>query len=269
MALFSKLDRPVFIKEDSDSETYIKKLEELKKRASSEVLEKIEKEIKIASIGLFGENNIAFELKNSGMPLYIIRDLHLEIGDLSAQIDFAVVTRKMTFIIECKNLIGDIEIDNNGNFIRTYEYKNNKIREGIYSPITQNARHLDVLKLIKKDSQSNVLMKLAIDKLFNNYHKSVVVLANPKTILNAKDANKDIKNQVIRADQLVKFIKDTINNSKETASNDEDMLAFANRLLSLHTKGKTDYTLKFEKLIESFENDLPEPVMPANTQKTE
>ena len=41
--------------------------------------------------------------------VYVLHDIYLEIGDLSAQIDYLVITRKMVFVIECKNLIGDIE----------------------------------------------------------------------------------------------------------------------------------------------------------------
>ena len=84
---------------------------------------KIEKEIKICTWGMLGEKNIAFELRNSGIPMYVLHDVNIEIEDLTAQIDYIVVTRKLNFIIECKNLIGDIEIDNNGNFLRKYTFK--------------------------------------------------------------------------------------------------------------------------------------------------
>ena len=47
----------------------------------------------------YGEKNIAFELKNSGIPMYILHDIYLESDDLSAQIDYIVVTRKVVFII--------------------------------------------------------------------------------------------------------------------------------------------------------------------------
>lgn len=174
MALFSKMDRPIFLKEESDATRYIEKLEALKLKVNNEVKDKIEKEVKLVSIGKFGEDNIAFELKNSGIPMYIIRDLHIEVDDLSAQIDFVVVTKKFNLIIECKNLIGDIEIDNGGNFIRTYDYNHKKFKEGIYSPVTQNVRHLEVLKLLKKDKQKNIIMKLAVDKFFDGMNKSIL-----------------------------------------------------------------------------------------------
>lgn len=249
MGLFDRLDKPVFLKEESDSADYIAKLTGLLPRAIGDTKEKIEKEIKLASIGEFGEKNIAFELKNSNMPMYVLHDVHLQHDDLSAQIDFVIVTRIYTFLVECKNLIGDIEIDSSGNFLRNYEFKGRKIKEGIYSPITQNQRHMDVLKRINKDSRGNIVMKLLSDKVFDSFYRSIVVLANPKTILNAKYAKKEVKEKVIRADQLIKYIKDVNSQSNQAASNDKDMKAIAEGLLNKHTPNLTDYTKKYEEIL--------------------
>lgn len=95
----------------------------------------------------------------SGMDMYILHDIYLEVHGLSAQIDYIVITRKHIYVIECKNLIGNIEIDHTGSFIRTYELFGKKIKEGIYSPITQNERHLQVLKEIG-ENKSNFLTKM-------------------------------------------------------------------------------------------------------------
>lgn len=127
--------------------TYLKQLEELLPKVKNDIKEKIQKEIAITKAGLIGEENILFELKNSNMDMVVLRDIYLETkGGLGAQIDFVVITSKLVFIIECKNLFGNIEIDSKGNFIRTMEYGGKKHKEGIYSPITQNERHLNVIK---------------------------------------------------------------------------------------------------------------------------
>lgn len=137
MELFQKKIGPVFLKENSDASAFIEKMNELQNKATTPELKKeIEKQIKLASYGSVGEQNIAYELKNSGMDMYILHDIYLEYEDLSAQIDYIIITRKKVFIIESKNLIGNIEIDSQGNFIRTYEMFGKKIKEGIYSPVT-------------------------------------------------------------------------------------------------------------------------------------
>lgn len=50
-------------------------------------------------------------------------------------------------------------------------------------------------------------MKMLVDRYFDENYKSIVVLANPKTYLNYKFAKKEVKDKVIRADQLIDFIK--------------------------------------------------------------
>lgn len=253
MQLFNKLNKPIFLKEDSDTEEYISRLKELQEKATGNLKEKIDLEIKLATIGQVGEKNIAFELKNSELPMYILHDIHLEIEDLSAQIDYIIVTRKVVIVIECKNLIGNITVDKDGNFIRDYQLGYRKIREGIYSPITQNLRHLAVLKQITKSTKSNILLKIMFDKYFDENYKSVVVLANPKTILNDRYAKKDIKDMIIRADQLNKYIKDINGKSTNPPSSDPDMERIASRILSFHTPSKSDYTKKYKGLLNTID----------------
>lgn len=146
MGLFSKPE-VIILKESNDAREYLTQLEELSKKASGEALKLIEKEILITKAGIVGEDNILFELKNSGMDLVVLHDLYLETSDgNSAQIDFLVITNKLCYVVECKNLFGNIEINSKGDFIRTIQYGNRKYKEGLYSPITQNERHLQVMK---------------------------------------------------------------------------------------------------------------------------
>lgn len=254
MALFNKLDKPIFLKEESEAKYYISKLQELHSRAPEGLKGRIEKELKIATLGELGENNIAFELKNSGIPMYILHDIGLETNELSAQIDYIVVTRKVIFVIECKNLIGNIEINSQGNFIRTYSFNGKFIKEGIYSPITQNERHLEVLKRIKKESKSNFISKMLFDKYFNDNYKSLVVLANPKTVLNSRYAKKEIKDKVIKADQLINYIKEVNSKSDLMSLSDKEMKEIADRLLALHKSSKLSFLKKYRELIELVDN---------------
>lgn len=252
MALFNKLDKPIFLKEESELKVYISKLQDLYNKSQGGFKYKIEKELKIATMGEFGESNIGYELKNSNIPMYILRDITLEIGDLSAQIDYIVVTRKMTFIIECKNLIGNIEIDSQGNFVRTYNFNGRYIKEGIYSPITQNQRHLDIIKKIKKESKSNIIMKMLVEKFFHEKYKAIVVLANPKTYLNYKFAKKEVKDKVIKADQLIDFIKKSNAAADIKPLNDEDLKKSAESFLMLHRGDKPSFLKRYRELLNEF-----------------
>lgn len=256
MGLFDRMKEPLFLKENSDAEVQLEKLRTIQPLLNAEGQTKLRQDIKCLEYGIAGEKNIAFELKNSHMPMYILHDIYLEDGDLSAQIDYLVFTKKLCFIIECKNLYGDIEINNMGNFIRTIEFAGRKKKEGIYSPITQNQRHLELLKKIKIDKKSNVLTKFMTGRYFEDFHKSIVVLANPKTVLTAKYAKKEDKERVIRADQLVNYIKEVYKKSKEAESSDEKLLSWAQSYMNLHQEIEKNYTEKYEPYMTKKEGNI-------------
>lgn len=216
------------------------------------------KEIAITQAGIKGEENILFELRNSGMDMFIMRDIYLECGDLSAQIDFYIVTPKMNIIVECKNLVGDIEIDNKGNFIRSFDDGRKKWKEGIYSPVTQNERHLTVLKNIRIEKGS-LLAKMGI-AFFSNFNKSLVVLANPKTILKDPYAPAAIRKQVIRADHLIDTIKKMNQESTELKSSKQDMRKIAERILSYNIEDRALYTKRYENFVALIKSEKKEPI---------
>lgn len=258
MGIFQKKIGPVFLKETSDATVYIEKMQLLLEQADEEMKKEIEKQIKLAKYGEYGEQNVAFELKNSGMDMYILHDLYFETTSGSAQIDYIVITRKRIYVLECKNLIGNIEIDNVGSFIRTYELFGKWIKEGIYSPITQNQRHLQVLKEMRKESKSNFLMKMMFEKNFYETYKSVVVLANPKTYLNAKYAKKEIKQQVIRADQLIAYIKEQDSFVKDLNMSEKEMFDLATFFMQKNVPEHSDYAKKYEEIVSNVRDAVKE-----------
>lgn len=250
MALFQKRIGPVFLKEESNVAKDIERLTQLSAKATGTLKEEIEKQIKILQYGQYGEECIAFELKNSGLDLYILHDIYIEAGDLSAQIDYVIVGRKQVYVLECKNLIGNIEVDSNGNFIRTYEINGKKIKEGIYSPLTQNQRHLQVIKEKGLARRKNVFAKASFEKNFEKYYHSLIVLSNPKTVLNARYAKKEVKDKIIRADQLIAKIKEMEAASKELDFDVDQMKEISESLLKHHLENPSDYIKKFEEQVE-------------------
>lgn len=256
MGLFSGCG-PVFLKEDSEALAFIDKMQLLAESAEGVFKKEIDKQIKIASYGLAGEQNIAFELKNSGLDMFILHDIYLEYEDLSAQIDYLIVTKKNVYVIECKNLIGNIDVDGKGSFIRTYELYGKKVKEGIYSPITQNERHLNVIKFVRKVSK-NALSKVLFEMNFDSRYKSVVCLANPKTILNDRYAKKEVKEKVIRADQLIAHMKKMEKESKNVALSEKEMRKLAEFFLEASKPNKSDYVIKYEEMLEGLNKQSEE-----------
>jgi len=216
-------------------ENKIKVLEnKLKNTKSKEEKSYLYEEIQKYKYGIQGENKILYELKNSHIPMYILHDINLEYKDYKAQIDFIILTKKNYYIIECKNLYGNISIDNKGNFYRI----NNKNKVGIYNPITQLDRHINIIRRYVED-RNNFIGKLIIKKIFDSMYHGIVVLANDNTVVEDKYAPKNVKNKVIRADKLIEYIKYIEKNTDSYASSEKDIISSCNNILALCKKEET------------------------------
>lgn len=255
MSLFSKPE-VVILKESSDAKNYLNQLEELKKQIpeSSSHYKELDKEIMMIKAGIAGEDAIMFELKNSGLDLVVLHDILLEdpAGN-KAQIDFYIITPCLNIIIECKNLYGNIEINEKGDFVRTVYYGGKFNKEGIYSPVTQNERHIQVIKECKW-AESNFVYKLSLKRYFADYHKSLVVLANPKTVVNDKKAPQNVKAVVIRADQLISKIKElnAASGSGAFKLSAKEMREAGEIMLARNVEERKDYIEKYAK----WKNDI-------------
>lgn len=230
--LFQKKFGCIVLKEESNTQQQIELLKKQLTLAPDFQKKQIQTQIKLLKEGEIGEKNILFELKNSGIDMYVLHDIRLMDENRSAQIDFIVITRQIIFIIESKNLIGDIEIDESGSFIRNYEMYGKKIREGFYSPVTQNERHLQIIHDIKMKSKSNAILRLTFDHWFSDFYKPLIVLANPKNCIRNKCKDKSVSEQVIRADQLISTIKRMNKNSKLDSYKQKDCLAIAEEFMN-------------------------------------
>ncbi len=216
-------------------ENKIKVLEnKLKNTKSKQEKSYLYEEIQKYKYGIQGENKILYELKNSHIPMYILHDINLEYKDYKAQIDFIILTKKNYYIIECKNLYGNISIDNKGNFYRI----NNKNKVGIYNPITQLDRHINIIRRYIED-RNNFIGKLIVKKIFDSMYHGIVVLANDNTVVEDKYAPKNVKNKVIRADQLIEYIKYIEKNTDSYASSEKDIISSCNNILALCKKEET------------------------------
>ena len=226
----------------------------------------IDQEIKMLHSGIYGEDSIAFELKNSHLPVIVLRDLQLVYAGLSAQIDFLVLTPKVGIVIECKNMIGNIEVNANGDFIRTFTFGKRYKKEGIYSPITQNRRHLELLRKIMVERQGNILSRIFSDMHFDQYFHPIVVVANAKTILNVKYAKKEVKDKIIRGDQLIEYIRKRIINSDTIARSYGDLSSLAEMFLDHHHAKRIDVRAKYAEWLTKKEVNVVEDVKTSPTE---
>lgn len=239
------LKKPDFYKADSDAKKQLERLQQLYATAPDRVKPQIERDMKLLAYGIAGEENVAFELNNSYLPIIVLHDLRLEHEGLSAQIDYLIITTKFCLVVECKNLFGNLEVNSRGEFIRELDFNGKRKKEGIYSPVTQNVRHMEMIKALRLGNKRNPLMRVALDKSFGELHKSVIVLANPKTVINLKQAPKEIKDQIIRSDQLIAHIKKLLRENKDLASSEKDMYEMADFFVGLHKENPVDYAERY------------------------
>ena len=269
MALFGS-PKPVVLKEGSAAEEQLRQMEDAKGTLSPRAEARLEKDLRLVRAGIDGERHILYELKNSHMDMFILQDLFLEHEGLTAQIDFLVITPQRNFVIECKNLVGNIEINSKGDFIRTIRCGGRYYKEGIYSPITQNQRHLQVLKERRSENDGKILAAWK-NYLFKDFFRGLVVLANPKTVVNDRYAKKEVKEQVIRADQLIETIQRMNKASKESASSLKDLKGMGERYLQMHIEKPITYIEKFkqEELEDQPAAEQPALIEPAKPELPE
>ncbi len=233
---------PIFLKEDNSTEKQLQELKRWKDCVVKEQQELLEQDIKMLASGISGENAIVYELKNSYLPLLILQNLHFKIGDNSAQIDFVVISINCILVIECKKLLYDIEITSKGDFNRCFKSKNGTIykKEGFYSPITQNQRHIEMVRK---------LLSAHLDgfnpQKYQNLLQSVVVLANPKTVVQDSQAPKEIRDNIIKCDQLISYIKNLQQKNAITFLEEQEMRAVADILLQQHIDTPTNYVKNY------------------------
>ena len=204
----TEITGPVFTKEYNKENKQITDLEKLLTTCNENSKKNIERDIKKLKYGQIGENNVYYELKNSFIPMVCLHDLRIEYKGMVAQIDFIAITSKYIHVIECKNLVGNITITKDGEFIRSIKNSYGKIvsTEGMYSPIVQNERHINIIKEILKEE---LQYKFKLTRI-----ESLIVTGNPKTIINKKDAPKSISEKIIRHDQLIERIQSEQKNKK-------------------------------------------------------
>ena len=194
----------IFYKSNSDLQERFDALTKLNKEypQNSDILS----ELYIVKKGLDGEKEISYQLKKANIGMYVLHDVKVKYENITAQIDYIVITPVFTYYIECKNLIGNITVNEKGDFIREYTFNGKKIKKGMYSPLRQVEAQREVIRKIWENNTSS-LVKIFGSKNFDYYRRVLVVAANQETILNTTRAPKNIKYKVLRADALVRQIQ--------------------------------------------------------------
>lgn len=227
----------VFYKDSNDLQNKYNALEKLNIEYPNN--QELKQELHMVKKGLDGENEISYQLKKAHIGMYVLRDVKVKYEDLTAQIDYVIITPVYIYYVECKNLIGNITVTDKGDFIREYEINGRKIKKGIYSPLRQVEAQREVIRKIW-ESRASKIQKFFASKNFEYYRRVLVVAANHDTILKAP---KEIKYKVLRADGLIRQIEYDINHRSkdEYIYSKKDIEGIAKSYLDISIEDEIDY----------------------------
>lgn len=222
-----ELKTPILIKSAESAKQSIKQItRELELDNTPEMKKKLLNDMKLFELGLYGEESVLFELTNAFLPIHILHDVQLTHGELKAQIDFLVITRKFILVIEVKNFYGNIEVTDQDEFIRNVmRGRKNIFHEGFYSPIRQAERQVEILRSLMQH-HGVIGKKTPI--------KYVVAFSNKKTILHLNKAREEIRNKIVRADGLVHYISKELSKSSPVLLLDNRMKEISTFLKEAH-----------------------------------
>lgn len=230
--IFDRFRDTIFLKEDCELERRVQYLEKLKEQYPDN--KNINEQLFMAQKGLIGEKEIVYQLQKSNIGMYVLHDVNIVYKDLTAQIDFIIITPWCCYFVECKNLIGNITVNDKGDFIREYLFKGKKIKKGIESPYRQVKAQMEVYKKLWFECQGK-LKSFLFEKSFNNLHRVLVVAANGENILNTNRAPKEMKYNIIKADGLIRKLEfDREHSCKDAWDNKKGMEKWAQHFLSLN-----------------------------------
>lgn len=245
-----KLKSPLLVKEATEVSQKIEQYKnDLNHITDTLEISQSKEQIKLLELGLKGENSVLFELQNSFLPVHILHDVRIVHHDLNAQIDFIVVTRKFLLVIEVKNYYGNIFVNDKDEFIRQV-YKGNRLvfQEGFYSPVRQVERQAEIFESYMKD----------IGAVTRTPIKSVVVFTNNRTVLNTKQASKQVSGKILRVDNLIGYLKKELDKESPVNIMDNRMKEMSDYIKASHFEVIPDNTDTVEKkLLQETVNEVP------------
>lgn len=186
----------MLIKEADDQTVVVQELEQLAGGTGAEAKRAAE-ELRIRKAGLKGESESAYliDFDYAHSPNWaVIHDLRLEHHGRVAQIDHLLINRWMdVYVLETKHFHAGLKITRDGEFLRYNRFRNTY--EGMASPLSQNERHIAVLRDVMAGIDLPVRLGIRIPPSFQSF-----VLVSPTARVDrAKGFD---SSRVIKADQL-------------------------------------------------------------------
>ncbi len=162
-----------------------------------------------ARAGKKQEDAVAFYLRRafgSADDVFVFNDLMLNHEGECAQIDHLIVHTFGFVIIESKSITGEVKVNSQGEWSRSYKGK----WSGMPSPIIQAQLQGAILRGLLKNNASKLLDKLLMGLVqagFGARDLAIYCAVSNNAILHRDNMPKKIQNQVVKAEALVDLLK--------------------------------------------------------------
>lgn len=234
----------MIIKPAGDGKSVLAELEALRQSADRKRRRQIEEEIRIVRAGQKGESESAYLIDfdfAQSPDMAVIHDLRIEFNDRVAQIDHLLIHRSLAcFVLETKHCYSGVKITESGEFLRWKH--DQKIYEGMPSPLAQNQRHVAVLE----DLFRSVLNQDPWYSARPSFHPFILI--SPRARIDRP--NQFDTRQVIKADMLGGAVRETLVRPVDTDSpgwvfSEEELQRFAKIVARHHKPLAFNYARKF------------------------
>jgi transcription elongation factor Elf1 len=156
------------------------------------------------------EQDVAFHLRREfgdSEQVHIIHDLVIEHGAERAQIDHLVIHPYGFIIIESKSIVGEVQVNAEGEWSRSYKGD----WSGMPSPIRQAELQQDLLKSLLRDHVEQLLGKLlGIQAKLGGRDWRTLCAISSTAILHRKQMPKDVANKVVKTEFLAKKVREVV-----------------------------------------------------------
>ena len=142
--------------------------------------------------GLIGEGRVFYQLNKINDYVVCLYNIRFFVGSEKAQFDFIVITKRKIFIIEVKNLLGNLLITEDNRYERTI-YKDWGVQKvGMDNPLIQMNYQKKLLQTLLRGYDVEI--------------ECLLVMANDKMIIENQSANKNI----IKYDEVESYLSERI-----------------------------------------------------------
>ncbi len=147
--------------------------------------------------GLVGEERVYYQLNKCKEDILCLYNLILKINSEKVQFDFLVVSKGVIYIIEVKNLLGNIHIDEHENIERVIVKNGFEITSGMANPFVQLRRQKFLLETYLQEYGYDIRVE------------TMLVMANTNTLIYNKSNNKNIYKYDSLDEVITELIKGT------------------------------------------------------------